>query len=98
MKSFILLDDLTDHLPILVSTDLHAIDQICSPILIRDTKHFILIRDTKHFIPDAFNENIFENLITLGNADKKDINYYIENFISIFTNTLNSHAPMHRQA
>jgi len=88
MKSFIHLDDLTDHLPILVSTDLHAIDQTCSPTL---------IRDTKHFNRDALNENLFENLITLGNADKKYINNYMENFISIFTSTLNSHAPMHRQ-
>ena len=54
MKSFILLHDLTDHFPILVSTNFDKLDL---------THDEMLIRDTKHFNVEKFNQELQNNVL-----------------------------------
>ena len=88
MKSFILLHDLTDHFPILVSTNFGKLDL---------TPDEMLIRDTKHFNVEKFNQELQNNLQNIGNYDTFNANYLMSTFIGTFSDTLNIHAPLRKQ-
>ena len=88
MKSFILLHDLTDHFPILVSTKFRKLDL---------TPDEILIRDTKHFNIEKFNQELQNNLLNIRNYDTFNASYLMSTFIGTFSDTLNVHAPLHKQ-
>ena len=88
MKSFILLHDLTDHMLIIVSTNLKKLNQI--PCM-------TYTRDTKNLDAESFQKYLLDNLSMIGNGCEEDGNSLMKNFINIFNDTLNNHAPRRKQ-
>ena len=58
LKSYILLHDLTDHLPIILNTNMQPHTALASTTFERDTKYFQM---------EAFNESLLENLNSIEN-------------------------------
>ena len=85
IKSFILIHDLTDHLPILVSTKLKFYEQDSATIT---------FRDTTRFDAEGFTEKLWANLDNLNEDHLHNVNQYMIDFINIFRNTLNKSAPL----
>ena len=90
IKNFILIHDLTDHLPILVSTKSKFYEQDSATIP---------IRDTTQFDAERFTEKFWTNLDNLNEDYLHNINQYryMIDFINIFCNTLNKSAPLRKQ-
>ena len=54
-------------------------------------------RDTKNFDAESFQKDVLDNLSIIGNGCEEDENSFMRNFINIFNDTLNNHAPLRKQ-
>ena len=55
-------------------------------------------RDTKNFDAESFQKDLLDNLSIIGNGcGKEDENSLMRNFVNIFNDTLNNHAPLRKQ-
>ena len=55
-------------------------------------------RDTKNFDAESFQKDLLDNLSIIGNGcGEEDENSLMRNFINIFNDTLNNHAPLRKQ-
>ena len=88
-KSFSLVEDVSDHLPVMVYSNLS---------LPKSEKSTVTIRDTKNFEVEKFLDNLTEGMELLGDIKEECIDNYTEKFIDIFHETLNIHAPLRKQS
>ena len=89
-KSFILVEDVSDHLPVMVCSNLS---------LPKSEKLTVtLIRNTKNFDVENFLDKLAEGMELLGDIKEECIDDYTEKFIDIFHKTLNIHAPLRKQS
>ena len=88
-KSFILVEDVSDHLPVMVCSNLSLPKSEKSTVT--------LIRDTKNFDVEKFLDKLTEGMELLGDIKEECIDNYSEKFIDIFHKTLNIHAPLWKQ-
>ena len=84
-KSFILVEDVSDHLPVMVCSNLSLPKSEKSTVT--------LIRDTKNFEVEKFLDKLTEGMELLGDIKEECIDNYTEKFIDTFHKTLNIHAP-----
>ena len=84
-KSFILVEDVSDHLPVMVCSNLSLPKSEKSTVT--------LIRDTKNFEVEKFLDKLTEGMELLGDIKEECIDNHTETFIDIFHKTLNIHAP-----
>ena len=89
-KSFILVEDVSDHLPVMVCFNLSLPKSEESTVT--------LIRDTKNFEVEKFLDKLTEGMELLGDIKEECIDNYTEKFIDIFHKTLNIHAPLRKQS
>ena len=89
-KSFILVEDVSDHLPVMVCSNLSLPKSEKSTVT--------LIRDTKNFEVKKFLDKLTEGMELLGDIKEECIDNYTEKFIDIFHETLNIHAPLRKQS
>ena len=89
-KSFILVEDVSDHLPIMVCSNLSLPKSGKSTVT--------LIRDTKNFEVEKFLDKLTEGMELLGDIKEECIDNCTEKFIDIFHKTLNIHAPLRKQS
>ena len=89
-KSFILVEDVSDHLPVMVCSNLSLPKSEKSTVT--------LIRDTKNFEVEKFLDNLTEGMELLGDIKEECIDNYTEKFIDIFHKTLNIYAPLRKQS
>ena len=89
-KSFILVEDVSDHLPVMVCSNLSLPKSEKSAVT--------LIRDTKNFKVEKFLDKLTEGMELLGDIKEECIDKYTEKFIDIFHKTLNIHAPLRKQS
>ena len=89
-KSFILVEDVSDHLPVMVCFNLSLPKSEKSTVT--------LIRDTKNFEVEKFLDKLTEGMELLGDIKEECIDNYTKNFIDIFDKTLNIHAPLRKQS
>ena len=89
-KSFILVEDVSDHLPVMVCSNLSL------PKSEKSTG--TLICDTKNFEVEKFLDKSTEEMELLGDIKEECIDNYTEKFINIFHETLNIHAPLRKQS
>ena len=89
-KSFILVEDVSDHLPVMVCSNLSLPKSEKSTVT--------LIRDTKNFEVEKFLDKLTEGMELLGDIKEECIHNYTEKFIDIFHTTLNIHAPLRKQS
>ena len=89
-KSFILVEDVSDHLPVMVCSNLSLPKSEKSTVT--------LIRDTKNFEVEKFLDKLTEGMELLGDIKEECIDNYTEKFIDIFHKTLNIHAPLRKQS
>ena len=55
-------------------------------------------RDTKNFDAESFQKDLLDNLSIIGNGCGEEYeNSLMRNFINIFNDTLNNHAPLRKQ-
>ena len=55
-------------------------------------------RDTKNCDAESFQKDLLDNLSIIGNdCGEEDENSLMRNFINIFNDTLNNHAPLRKQ-
>ena len=91
IDSFIILHDVTDHLPVMVCTDFQRYPKNLNEMP-------TLIRDTRKFRTESFVKNVLDNLSNLGNISNPcNANQCMVDFIDAFRNTLNKHAPLRKQ-
>ena len=91
IDSFIILRDLTDHLPVMVCTDFQRYPKNLNEMP-------TLIRDTRKFRTESFAKNLLDNFSNLGNISNPcNANQCMVDFIGAFRNTLNKHAPLRKQ-
>ena len=89
-KSFILVEDVSDHLPVMVYSNLSLPKSEKSTVT--------LIRDAKNFEVEKFLDKLTEGMELLGDIKEECIDNYTEKFIDIFHKTLNLHAPLRKQS
>ena len=89
-KSFILVEDVSDHLPVMMCSNLSL------PMSAKST--FTLICDTKNFDIEKFLDKLTEGVELLDDIKEECIENYSEKFIDIFHKTLNIHAPLRKQS
>ena len=89
-KSFILVEDVSDHLPVLVCSNLSLPKSEKSTVT--------LVRDTKNFEVEKFLDKLTEEMELLGDIKEECIDNNTEKFIDIFHKTLNIHAPLRKQS
>ena len=89
-KSFILVEDVSDHLPVMVCSNLSLPKSEKSTVT--------LIRDTKNFEVEKFLDKLTEGMELLGDIKEECIDNYTEKFIDSFHETLNIHAPLKKQS
>ena len=89
-KSFILVEDVSDHLPVMVCSNLSLPKSEKSTVT--------LIRDTKNFKVEKFLDKVTEGMELLGDIKEECIDNYTEKLIDIFHKTLNIHAPLRKQS
>ena len=89
-KSFILVEDVSDHLPVMVCSNLSLPKSEKSAVT--------LIRDTKNFEEEKFLDKLTEGMELLDDIKEECIDNYTEKFIVIFHKTLNIHAPLRKQS
>ena len=89
-KSFILVEHVSDHLPVMV----------CSNLSLPNSEKLTvtLIRDTKIFDIEKFLNKLTEGMELLGDIKEECFDNYTEKFIDIFHKTLNTHAPLRKQS
>ena len=85
--SFVILHNLTDHLPILASSYFKTIEKKSNSGYFRDTKEFQV---------DNFVEDLYKNIASVNLSDALSVNDYFADFISQFSTTLEIHAPMRK--
>ena len=85
--SFVILHNLTDHLPILASSYFKTIEKKSNSGYFRDTKEFQV---------DNFVEDLYKNIASINLSDALSVNDYFADFISQFSTTLEIHAPMRK--
>ena len=91
INSCIILNDVSDHLPIAIIIDQQKEKLNCNKT--------IKVRDMKNFILEDFLENLSENMPALHNSSpQQDVQFYMEKFIEIFKTTLNKHAPLRNKS
>ena len=88
-KSFILVEDVSDHLPVMVCSNLSLPKSEKSTVT--------LIRDTKNFEAEKFLDKLTEGMELLDDIKEECIDNYTEKFIDIFHKTLNIYAPLRKQ-
>ena len=88
--SFILVEDVSDHLPVMVCSNLSLPKSEKSAVT--------LIRDTKNFEVEKFLHKFTEGMELLSDIKEECIDNYTEKFIDIFHKTLNIHAPLRKQS
>ena len=89
-KSFILVEDVSDHSPVMVCSDLSLPKSEKSTVT--------LIRDTKNFEVEKFLDKFTKGMELLGDIKEECIDNYTAKFIDIFHKTLNIHAPLRKQS
>ena len=89
-KSFILVEDVSDHLPVMVCSNLSLPKS--------EKSNVTLIRDTKNFEVEKLLDKLTEGMELLGDIKEECIDNYTEKFIDIFHKTLNIHAPLRKQS
>ena len=89
-ESFILVKDVSDHLPVMVCSNLSL------PMSEKST--VILICDTKNFDVEKFLDKLSEGMELSSDIKEECIDNYTETFIDIFHKTLNIHAPLRKQS
>ena len=89
-KSFILVEDVSDHLPVMVCSNLSLPKSEKSTVT--------LIRDTKNFNTEKFVDKLTEGMELLGDIKEECIDNDNEKSIDIFHKTLNIHAPLRKQS
>ena len=85
-QSFFLVEDVSDHLPVMVCSNLSLPKSEKSTVT--------LICDTKNFEVEKFLDELTEGMELLGDIKEECIDNYTEKFIDIFHKTLNIHAPL----
>ena len=89
IDSFIIMHDLTDHLPVLVCTDFQRFPKNLN-------KTPVLIRDTSKFQAASFVEDLLDNLSSLGDiSNAYNANQCMNDFINTFKTTLDTHSLHH---
>ena len=89
-KSFILVEDVSDHLPVMVCSNLSLPKSEKSTVT--------LISDTKIFAIEKFLHKLTKGMELLGDTQEERIDNYTEKFIDIFHKTLNIHSPLRKQS
>ncbi len=84
----IVLSDLSDHLPLLISFRF-------SPL--PNCKDIFYQRDMSKFKHPEFMEDLKDNMDALVDCNYTDVNKYMESFLSIFQSLVNKHAPLKKQ-
>ena len=92
--SYILLDDISDHLPVIV----------CSDLALKHPKKYeaSYVRDTKNFKTELFLEELSKSLLLLRGTNLpiniNEIDIYTDKFINIFELILDNHAPLGKRS
>ena len=92
--SYILLDDISDHMPVIV----------CSDLVLKHPKKYeaSYVRDTKNFEAELFLEELSKSLHLLGDTNLpiniNEIDIYTDKFINIFQLILDKHAPLRKRS
>ena len=92
--SYILLDDISDHMPVIV----------CSDLALKHPKKYeaSYVRDTKNFEAELFLEELSKSLHLLGETNLpnniNEIDIYTDKFIDIFQLILDKHAPLRKRS
>ena len=85
-KSFILVENVRDHLTVMVCSNLSLPKSEKSTVT--------LIRDTKNFVIENFLDKLTEEMELLGNIKEDCIDNYTEKFTNIFHKTLSIHVQL----
>ena len=88
-ERFILVEDVSDHLPVMVCSNL------CLPKSKKST--VTLIHDTKIFEVKKILDKLTEGMELVGDIKEECIGNYTEKFIDSFHKTLNIHVPLRKQ-
>ena len=92
-QSYILLDDINDHMPIIV----------CSDLALKHPKKYeaSYVRDTKNFEAELFLE-LSKSLHLLGESNLpiniNEVDNYTDKFVNIFKLILDKHAPLRKRS
>ena len=92
--SYILLDDISDHMPVIV----------CSDLALKHPKKYeaSYVRDTKNFEAELFLEDLSKSLHLLGETNLPiniiEIDIYMDQFINSFQLILDKHAPLRKRS
>ena len=92
--SYILLDNISDHMPVIV----------CSDLALKHPKKYeaSYVRDTKNFEAELFLEELSKSLHLLGETNLpnniNEIDIYTDKFIHIFQLILDKHAPLRKRS
>ena len=92
--SYILLDDISDHMPVIV----------CSDLALKYPKKYeaSYVTDTKNFEAELFLEELSKSLHLLGEINLpiniNEIDIYTDKFINIFKLILKKHAPLRKRS
>ena len=92
--SYILLDDISDHMPVIV----------CSDLALKHPKKYeaSYVRDAKNFEAELFLEELSKSLHLLGETNLpnniNEIDIYTDKFIHIFQLILDKHAPLRKRS
>ena len=92
--SYILLDDISDHMPVIV----------CSELALKHPKKYeaSYVRDTKNFEAELFLEELSKSLHLLEKTNlpinTNEIDIYMDKFIDIFQLILDKHAPLRKRS
>ena len=91
--SYIVLDNISDHMSVIVCLDL---------ALKHPKKYEAYVRDTKNFEAELFLEELSKSLHLLGETklpiNINEIDTYTDKFINIFKLLLNKHAPLRKRS
>ena len=92
--SYILLDDISDHMPVIV----------CSDLALKHPKKYeaSYVRDTKNFEAELFLEDLSKSLHLLGETNLPiniiEIDIYMDKFINSFQLILDKHAFLRKRS
>ena len=92
--TYILLDDISDHMPVIV----------CSDLALKHPKKYeaSYVRDIENFEAELFLEELSKSLHLLGKTNLpiniNKINIYTDKFINIFKLILDKHAPLRKRS
>ena len=86
IRTKILTAELTDHLPIIIN--------IGASLPNKQRIKKITIQDMTNFNPTNFKNDLFNRLLILQNNHSHNIDNYWNEFLKVFQNTINKHAPI----